>query len=193
MQRYFVDHTAGKRGRDARLVLGDGRPVFGMHGCESVLDQSGRVGWYARPSANPLAASHEIQVHRMRHTAAGRPTHVASVSRDGLHRERFEIAVHDAGFAPPGALAFSYAPAEQVAGVRNGFSAPQAGVWDLWLSGQPVARHWATLGPQYTLASSVFDVYGEHLPLPELVLLCMARFIAWRPVRQQHGSDWSPF
>lgn len=195
VQRYFVDHTAGKRGREAMLTTGDGRPVLAMRGSEAVLDDRGSIGWYIQPAIiGDLGAGggHQLSVRRMHHAAAGRPLHAASVRRLNLRMSDFHIDVRDPGLVP-GTLTFSQAPDDQMGNVVNGFSPPSHGVWDLWHDGEFVARHWATLGPQYALMTSVFDVFVERVPLPELVLIFTARFLSWRPLRREHGAGWSPF
>ncbi len=73
------------------------------------------------------------------------------------------------------------ADAALLAGYRNGFPDPRFGVYDLLhADGRPIARHWATVDGRYELAGSVVDVADEGIPLPEVVMLCLARFLASR-------------
>ena len=65
------------------------------------------------------------------------------------------------------------------AGYANGFADARFGVFDLvHLDGRPIARHWASIGRKRDLERSVVDVFDEDVPLPEVVILCLARFLA---------------
>ncbi len=65
-------------------------------------------------------------------------------------------------------------------GYRNGYADPRYGVYDLvHADGRPIARHWATIDEHNHLVASVFDVADEAFPLPEAVMLCLARHLSW--------------
>ena len=95
MSIYSVDHTPGKKGRDAVLVDDTGSAKLKLNGAEVVLDARGKVGWYLRP---PLVGSmfngRIIDLRRMKNAAAGRRLHPATVHKEPL-QQLFIVDVHE--------------------------------------------------------------------------------------------------
>lgn len=91
----------------------------------------------------------------------------------------FRVEIHEPDL-PPVAFAQPADPAT-LAGYRNGFSDPRFGVYDLLhADGRPILRHWASIDTANRLTASVFDVEDDAFPLPEAVVLCLARVQSWR-------------
>jgi hypothetical protein len=187
MSIYSVDHTQGKHGRDAVLVDNTGTATLRLNGAEVVLDDRGKTGWYLRP---PLVGSmfngRIIDLRRMKNAAAGRSLHPATVHKEPLHQV-FIVDVHEPEL---GAMSFESATPSSAPDPIDGTTPPDGSVWDLLVDGRPAIRHWFTLGPEYALASSRFETYETTVALPDLVMLCCARYFVWRPRRAPHGPQW---
>jgi hypothetical protein len=109
-------------------------------------------------------------------------TPMATVTRDRSTQGEpgtYRVELHEAGLAP---VTFAQqADAASLAGYADGFADPRYGVYDLLhADGPPILRHWATIDERFELTGSVFDVMDEDYPLPEAVILCLARVISWR-------------
>ena len=109
-------------------------------------------------------------------------TPMATVTRDRSRPgepDAYRVELHEAGLAP---VSFAQqADSASLAGYANGFADPRYGVYDLLhADGPPILRHWATIDERLDLTGSVFDVVDEDYPLPEAVILCLARVISWQ-------------
>jgi len=187
MPVYSVDHTSGKHGRDAVLVDDAGSVFLRLHGCEAVLDGRGKVGWYLRPpTIGNLFAGRIVDLCRMKSAADGRTLRPATVHKEPL-QQLFIVDVHEPEL---GTMTFEPVTASDAPNPTDGAPVPDGSVWDLLVDGRPAIRHWFTLGPDYTLASSRFETYDTAVALPDLILLCTARYLVWRPKRAEHGPQW---
>jgi hypothetical protein len=109
-------------------------------------------------------------------------TPMATVTRDRStpgQPDAYRVELHEAALAP---VTFAQqADPASLAGYANGFADPRYGVYDLLhADGRPILRHWATIDERFQLTASVFDVVDEGYPLPEAVILCLARVISWQ-------------
>ena len=81
----------------------------------------------------------------------------------------------------PPALFAQRVGADAMAGYVNGYADRREGVFDLLhADGRPILRHWATIDEKLRLRTSTFDVGDLDFPLAEAVMLCLARWRAWR-------------
>jgi hypothetical protein len=108
-------------------------------------------------------------------------TPMATVSRERSDPDvppGYLVDLHESSL-PPVRFA-QQADAATLAGYSNGYADRRCGVYDLvHLDGRPVLRHWSSIDRDNHLVGSVFDVTDTAFPLPEAVILCLARFLSW--------------
>jgi hypothetical protein len=172
-----------------------GRPVLMLVGTSAIANERGLPTHFAGPAGVLSAAvgAHEFTVFRARVPGMTvRGIKVATVSRpNGAHPDVLKVAAHEPAFQ--GMTFARTMTSADLPGYANGLSDPPAGVWDLVAAdGQLVARHWASVGRDFMLAASDFDVYDASVPLPELICVLLARYIVWCPVRDRFGNwNWT--
>lgn len=106
---------------------------------------------------------------------------VATVSRERTNTGEptaYSVRVHE----ELGQVTFAQrVDATALASYENGYADRREGVFDLLHEdGRPILRHWATIDKKLMLYTSTFDVEDPEFPLPEAVMLCLARWHAWR-------------
>lgn len=213
MQRYTVDHQAGKLGRDAVLLDENGRRVVGLAGPRAITDDQGRsvlflsqdykglirgsivsgvvggvldgiLGSADSMHYSPNAGPGVQTVSRAKVPMRGIPVRhspVATVSRERTNHGEptaYSVTMHE----ELGPVAFAQrVDAPALASYENGYADRREGVFDLLHEdGRPLLRHWATIDKKLMLHTSTFDVEDAEFPLPEAVMLCLARWHAWR-------------
>ncbi len=210
MRRLMVDHEAGKSGRGATLTDPTGLRVLGLISSWGVTNEAGRTVLFLAPDFGgivraglvggildgvlgmPADSSPRARgpgegrqvVKRANPPAPGMPprwTPVATVTRErtaAADPTAYTVEMHE----PLPAVRFMQrVDAATLHDVDNGYGDRREGVFDLeFADGRPILRHWATIDRQYRLRWSTFDVEETEFPLAEAVVLCLARFLAWR-------------
>ncbi len=210
MRRLTIEHQAGRHGRDAALRDEAGRRILGMSGDWGVTDDDGRTVLFFAPDYRGIVASAIVggitggilgdapppalasrnagpgveTVKRARRPVRGIPTRwtpVATVSRQpGRAGDPTSYRVDIDEALPPVAFVQRVDP-QALGGFSNGYADRREGIFDLVrVDGRPVLRHWAFIDPHLKLHTSTFDVEDSDYPLPEAVMLCLARWRAWR-------------
>jgi len=78
-------------------------------------------------------------------------------------------------------MAFVPTPDPEATPGSTGFADPRYSTYELHRSdGAPVIRHQARIGHDLNLEASTLDVLDPGYPLDEAIVLCLARFHAWR-------------
>ncbi len=210
MRRLSVDHQAGRSGRDAVLCDESGRRVLGLVGDWAVTDDEGRTVLFLAPDYRGIVTGALVggmidgllggdvgssprsrnagpgveTVKRPRQPLRGIPprwTPVATVSRQpGLPGATTSYRVEPHEPIPPVGFLQRF-DANGLAGYDNGYADRREGVFDLvHADGRPILRHWATVDAGLRLRTSTFDVEDAAFPLAEAIMLCLARWRAWR-------------
>jgi hypothetical protein len=195
MQRFHAEHAdGGKYVRRHALLDAAGRPVLGLVAANAVTNERHLPVLFCGPTGvvNAAVGMHEVAVFR-----AKRPglllggARVAVVARrNGTHPDALTLTAVEPTFA--GMRFVRGVDPALLAGYANGLSDPGSGVWDLVADdGRLICRHWARVGRDFQLEGSDFDVYDESVPLPELIVLMLGRFMVWCPTRSQTGGwEW---
>jgi len=79
------------------------------------------------------------------------------------------------------AMTFVPVPAPAETAATTGFADPRYATYELrYADRRPVIRHTARIGTDRNLEASAFEVLDPQFPLDQAVVLCLARFHAWR-------------
>ena len=110
-----------------------------------------------------------------------RPQEMAAVDREPANpHEPGHYRVTWTSGSDPG---MTFVPVADPTATREstGFADPRFAAYELrYADGRPVIRHTAQISKDFNLERSIFEVLDPAFPLDEAVILCLARFHAWR-------------
>lgn len=189
---YSADFTKGRNGRNAVLVDEKGETVLKLRGSGGVLDERGKLAWYVQPSVRNLFAAAisggqngepAVDLHRSRRVANGGKPTWATVEHPRI--DEFVVKLHDPGTPDVTfGLLTTGEPGDPAAEGQ-----PTANS-ELLVNGEVAARHWPTPGDDWRLTGSRYEVLDDTLGLPEILLLCNARYELWRPHHDPRTFQW---